>query len=143
MLLPSPPRRASTRRTVLKAGAAALTFGAVQLRFPAAARGQEAASPTTEICVLTPEQTEGPFYLPLELVREDITEGKPGLPLRLRIAVADINACSMLADAAVDIWHCDAQGYYSGVDANPGGNASQSAEAAPARKLGRSCAASS
>jgi protocatechuate 3,4-dioxygenase beta subunit len=47
------------------------------------------------------------------------------VPLRLRIAVADINACAMLPDAAVDVWHCDAQGYYSGVDANPGDSASQ------------------
>src|SRR5215207_2043555 len=136
MLLPSPPYPASTRRTVLKVRAAALTLGAVQLRFPAAVRGQEAASPTSEICVLTPEQTEGPFYLPLELIRQDITEGKPGLPLRLRIAVADINACALLPDAAVDIWHCDAQGYYSGVDANPGGNANQSAEAGAGSEAG-------
>ena len=127
---------ASTRRRVLKAGAASIALSAVQLRFPAAVRGQEAASPTSEICVLTPEQTEGPFYLPLELIRQDITEGKPGLPLRLRIAVADINACTMLADAAVDIWHCDAQGYYSGVEANPGGNASQSAEAGAGSEAG-------
>jgi protocatechuate 3,4-dioxygenase beta subunit len=99
-------------------------------------RGQEAASPTSEICVLTPEQTEGPFYLPLELMRQDITEGKPGVPLRLRIAVADINACAMLPDAAVDIWHCDAQGYYSGVDSNPGGNANQSEEAGAGTEAG-------
>src|SRR5829696_5565215 len=42
----------------------------------------------------------------------------------------------MLADAAVDIWHCDAQGYYSGVNANPGGNASQSAEAGAGSEAG-------
>jgi hypothetical protein len=85
---------------------------------------------------LTPEQTEGPFYLPLELSRQDITEGKAGVPLRLRIAVADINACTMLPDAAVDIWHCDDQGYYSGVDANPGGNVSQNAEAGAGTEAG-------
>src|SRR5690349_18131229 len=27
-------------------------------------------------CVLTPEQTEGPYYLDLETVRKDITEGR-------------------------------------------------------------------
>ena len=98
--------------------------------------GQEAVSPTSEICVLTPEQTEGPFYLPLQLVRQDITEDKPGLPLRLRIAVADITACTMLPDAAVDIWHCDAQGYYSGVDASPGGNANPEAEVGSGSEAG-------
>ena len=119
----------STRRVVLKAGAAALALGGLRLRFPAPAGAQDAASPTADLCVLTPEQTEGPYYLPLELMRQDITEGKPGLPLRLRIAVADVNACAPVTDAAVDIWHCDAQGYYSGVDANPGGNASSEAGA--------------
>lgn len=79
---------------------------------------------TPSACVLAAEMTEGPFYLPLDLVRKDITEGTPGVPLQLRIAVQDVSACAPLADAAVDIWHCDAQGYYSGVTGEPGGGAS-------------------
>lgn len=44
------------------------------------------------------------------------------MPLALRIAVQDMTACAPLANAAVEIWHCDAQGYYSGiVGENPGG----------------------
>ena len=39
--------------------------------------------------LLTPEQTEGPFYLPGDLVRRDITEGLPGRPLRLGIRVVE------------------------------------------------------
>jgi protocatechuate 3,4-dioxygenase beta subunit len=55
------------------------------------------------------------------LLRADITEGKSGLPLKLRIAVTDTATCQPLANAAVDIWHCDARGYYSGVSGeNPG-----------------------
>ena len=104
-------------------GAATLTLGAIRLRLPAPAGAQEPASPTADICVLTPEQTEGPYYLPLALFREGITEGKPGLPLRLRIAVCDVSTCAPLTNAAVDVWHCDAQGYYSGVAGEPGGNA--------------------
>ena len=104
-------------------------MGSVRLRLPATAGAQDAASPTTDLCLLTPEQTEGPYYLPLELVRAEITEDKPGIPLRLRVAVADVNACTMLEDAAVDIWHCDAQGYYSGVTGEPGAGASQEAGA--------------
>lgn len=80
--------------------------------------------------MLTPELTEGPYYLPLELVRQDIREDRPGLPLRLRVAVVDLaNGCVPLPNAAVDIWYCDAQGYYSGVEGNPGGNASGEAGA--------------
>jgi protocatechuate 3,4-dioxygenase beta subunit len=100
------------------------------LRLPAPAGAQTEANPAADLCLLTPEQTSGPFYLPLELLREDITEGRPGVPLRLRIAVADVNSCALLPDAAVDLWHCDAQGYYSGVGANPGGGATADPEAA-------------
>jgi protocatechuate 3,4-dioxygenase beta subunit len=72
--------------------------------------------------VLNPDLTEGPYYLDGQLLRSDITEGKPGTPITLQIAVQDILACAPLANAAVEIWHCDAQGYYSGiVEENPGG----------------------
>ena len=114
---------APSRRDVLRVGAAALAFGT--LRLPAPAGAQTETDPATDLCLLTPQQTSGPFYLPLELLREDITEGKPGVPLRLRIAVTDVNNCALLPDAAVDIWHCDAQGYYSGVAAEPGSGASE------------------
>ncbi|MCC7025045.1 MAG: intradiol ring-cleavage dioxygenase [Thermomicrobiales bacterium] len=115
----------ANRRQILRAGASALALGALRLRFPAAAGAQEVASPVTDVCVLTPEMTEGPFYLPLDLVRRDVTEGKLGLPLQLRVVVADLaNGCAPLPNAAVDIWHCDAQGFYSGVSGNPGGGAS-------------------
>jgi protocatechuate 3,4-dioxygenase beta subunit len=80
--------------------------------------------------VLAPEMTEGPYYLPLDLVRRDIAEGKAGLPLRLRIAVMDTSGgCAPLAGAAVDLWHCDAQGYYSGISGeNPGGGGATTGE---------------
>ena len=119
-----------SRRHLLQAGAAALALGAVRLRMPALAGAQDVASPATDICVMTPELDEGPFYLPLDLLRNDITERVPGLPLQLRIAVADLaGGCGPLANAAVDIWHCDAQGFYSGVVAEPGGGARDAAAA--------------
>ena len=67
-------------------------------------------------CVLSPELTEGPFYLDLDLVREDITEERPGLPLDLQVNVVDADGCGPINSAAVDVWHCDAEGLYSGVD---------------------------
>jgi len=71
-------------------------------------------------CVLTPELTEGPYYIANEKLRRDITEGKPGTPLRLRLSVLDASTCKPIRGAAVDIWHCDASGVYSGVgDAGP------------------------
>ena len=65
-------------------------------------------------CVLTPEQTEGPYYIPNESVRRNITEGRPGTPLTLRTTVVDASTCRPVKGAAVDIWHCDAAGVYSG-----------------------------
>jgi protocatechuate 3,4-dioxygenase beta subunit len=65
-------------------------------------------------CVLTPEQTEGPYYIPGEKLRRDITEGKPGVPLLLRLKVVDVSTCRPIKGAAVDIWHADAVGVYSG-----------------------------
>jgi protocatechuate 3,4-dioxygenase beta subunit len=64
--------------------------------------------------LLTPELTEGPFYIDSERIRRDITEGKPGVPLKLRIKVVHVSTGAPVSGAAVDIWHCDAQGVYSG-----------------------------
>ena len=132
-----PMGAAPSRREVLRAGAAALALGT--LRLPAPAGAQTEADPAADLCLLTPEQTAGPFYLPTELLREDITESRPGVPLRLRIGVADVNTCSMLADAAVDLWHCDAQGYYSG----SGRTRAAAPARIPERRAPPSCAVSS
>lgn len=71
-------------------------------------------------CVLTPEQTEGPYYLPNEKLRRDITEGRPGVPLFLRLTVVDASTCKPVKGAAVDIWHADALGVYSGFGSGSG-----------------------
>jgi protocatechuate 3,4-dioxygenase beta subunit len=65
-------------------------------------------------CVLAPELTEGPYYIANERLRSDITEGKPGTPLTLKLAVVDASSCRALSGALVDLWHCDAGGIYSG-----------------------------
>jgi protocatechuate 3,4-dioxygenase beta subunit len=65
-------------------------------------------------CVLAPEMTEGPYYIPGERVRSDITEGKAGAPLTLRLTIVDASTCKPVPRAVVDIWHADAGGLYSG-----------------------------
>ena len=68
-------------------------------------------------CTLTPEQIEGPFYLDQARIREDISEGKPGVALRLVLHVLDASAsCAPIPRAAVDVWQCDALGIYSGYE---------------------------
>jgi protocatechuate 3,4-dioxygenase beta subunit len=71
----------------------------------------DAAAPS---CTLTPEVTQGPYYLDLDKVRRNVTEGKHGLRLDLRIKVVDAKTCKAHENAAVEIWHCDAGGTYSG-----------------------------
>jgi protocatechuate 3,4-dioxygenase beta subunit len=64
-------------------------------------------------CVLTPELTEGPYYIAGEKVRRDIREGHPGTLLTLELTVLNASTCSPIKGAAVDIWHADAAGNYS------------------------------
>jgi protocatechuate 3,4-dioxygenase beta subunit len=81
----------------------------------AAGAGPAAVASGLVTCVLTPEQTEGPYYVEDAKVRRDITEGRPGVALQLRLGVVDVSSCKPVKGAAVDIWHCDALGVYSGV----------------------------
>jgi protocatechuate 3,4-dioxygenase beta subunit len=72
-----------------------------------------------DVCVITSEVTEGPYYFDPALERIDITEGRPGLPTTVRLQVVD-GTCRPISGARVDVWHCDATGLYSGY-AQPGG----------------------
>lgn len=77
----------------------------------------------SSLCIVRPEQTEGPYFVDEQLHRSDIridpSNGhmKPGTPLALTLHVMRLSAgdCRPLPDAQVDIWHCDAQGIYSDV----------------------------
>jgi protocatechuate 3,4-dioxygenase beta subunit len=64
-------------------------------------------------CILTAAAEEGPFYVEEALIRRDIRDGRPGLLTTLRMKVVDAATCAPLPGAAIDIWHCDAQGNYS------------------------------
>jgi len=108
-----------TRRSLLRlAGVMAAAIGADAVKsgwFADEATGGPAAVASGAVsCVLTPEQTEGPYYIPKEKLRRNITEGRPGTPLKLRLAVVDASTCKPIKGAAVDIWHCDTSGIYSG-----------------------------
>ena len=68
------------------------------------------------VCHMTPRMVEGPFYFDPELVRDDITEGRPGVPLRVVLQITDGATCQPIPGARVELWHCDATGQYSGYD---------------------------
>jgi protocatechuate 3,4-dioxygenase beta subunit len=97
------------------------TFGARELLdaddAEAAGAGPAAVASGLVTCVLAPEQTEGPYYVDGAALRRNVTEGKPGVALTLRLAVVNASNCKPLKGAAVEIWHCDAAGVYSGTSA--------------------------
>ena len=99
----------STRRGFL-GFVSASAAGLLQTRAEAASVAAVAGEPA---CILTPQAEEGPFYSDPKLVRSDIAEGKPGVPLTLRLRVIEAGSCTAIHDARVDIWHCDAKGLYS------------------------------
>ncbi len=82
-------------------------------------------------CVLTPEGTEGPYYLPEQLVRRDIRENRTGLPFRLKFTFTDVNTCEPLSNVSVDIWQCDPLGFYSSYTKNSPNTAPTSVLHAP------------
>lgn len=68
-------------------------------------------------CALIASTTQGPCTTQDELVREDVSEGWAGLPVRL--ALAFVNAsCESVSGASVKIWHTTAGGSYSGQTPN-------------------------
>jgi protocatechuate 3,4-dioxygenase beta subunit len=100
-----------------RAAIAALSVPAVNALSGAA----RAASPADkgafrDVCFLTPQSIEGPYYLDPRLVRAEIAEDRPGVSLRVDLRVIEGDTCEPSAGARVDIWHADAQGIYSGYE---------------------------
>jgi protocatechuate 3,4-dioxygenase beta subunit len=110
--------RITRRHSLVKLGGAAATaivgWRVVEAADDAHGAGPAAVASGAVSCVLAPEQTEGPYYLPGDKLRRNVTEGKPGVPLTLKLTVLDASTCKPIKGAAVDIWHCDAGGIYSG-----------------------------
>jgi protocatechuate 3,4-dioxygenase beta subunit len=75
------------------------------------------------VCTLTAEETEGPYYFDVGSVRSAIREDREGTALRVAIQVQDVAACEPITNAVVDIWHCDAEGIYSGFESASQGGA--------------------
>jgi len=72
-------------------------------------------------CILTPEATEGPFFVDEKLNRGDLIAGETdpaitnGLPLGIGFSIFAVsgNACTPVSNAFVDIWQADVNGTYS------------------------------
>jgi protocatechuate 3,4-dioxygenase beta subunit len=77
-------------------------------------------------CRVTPTEVEGPYPYPggeltNPLNRADVTGGQTGVPLTLNLLVVNTSdSCNVVANARVDIWHCNKDGYYSGYSGQQG-----------------------
>ena len=99
-------------------GTAAATSAASAAATAAATTGGSVAVPS---CIVRPAVTEGPYFVDEKLNRSDVRSDpsngavKPGATFALTFNLAKVSAaaCTALANAQVDIWHCDALGVYS------------------------------
>lgn len=115
-------QRLITRRrslAVLGSGGAGLlvagTRGSFGTAFAHTSEADDYVAHAGRACTLAAEQEEGPFYVALDDVREDIIAGQAGLPLQLEITIINSLTCKPLKHAAVDIWQCNASGVYSDI----------------------------
>ena len=103
----NPPPRGLGRRQILKAMA-------VFVALPMTGADCEDGLTPGGACVPISEQPQGPYYLTDDLLRHDVTEGRPGALLNLSIQILDTKTCLPIKGLRADIWHCDADGLYSG-----------------------------
>jgi protocatechuate 3,4-dioxygenase beta subunit len=118
----------SRRRALALFGASATLLGCGGGSGGSSTSTSATSTGTSVSCVLTPEETAGPYPLFNDIasastyMREDITEGKTGIPLQLLLTFVNVNAnCTPITDALVYTWHCDKDGAYSGYN-QPGNN---------------------
>jgi protocatechuate 3,4-dioxygenase beta subunit len=120
-----------SRRDVLSTIGSVLAVGVLQGCGGSDAQGQPIAPSSVASttlanaqCVVTPQVTEGPYFVDERLNRSDLRIDpatgavKPGVPLVLALVLSEVastGACTPLANALVDVWHCDALGVYSDV----------------------------
>jgi len=67
-------------------------------------------------CSITCEQILGPCWAPKAPLRQDISEGEPGIPTRMAFRLIGAEDCAPIAGAEVEIWHTNWRGTYSGDD---------------------------
>jgi len=123
-------------------GSTATSSGSTATTAATAAQGAASTATTTQAaaagatvtvaapaCVVSPELTEGPYFVDEMLNRSDIRpdpstgEVSEGVLLQLIFRVYEMgtNGCTALQGADVDVWQCNALGVYSDVQ-DPGFN---------------------
>ena len=76
-------------------------------------------------CILTPEVTEGPYFVTGEYIRSDVVETQDGVPLHMEFQFIDTSTCEPVDGLMIDVWHANATGVYSGVIVSGNGDGSE------------------
>jgi hypothetical protein len=73
-------------------------------------------------CILTPEVNGLGHYVAGELMRANISEGQPGVPLILDVQIINVRTCQPLSGTQVEVYQANSTGIYSGVVASGNGD---------------------
>ena len=112
-----------SRRSALLGLAASVLTPVTGLLSPALAQADlkqaaeiaEFLSNIPDMCRVATATIEGPYYIDQRIMRSDVRENQPGVPLDLEFRLVNANGgCTPIAGALVSIWHCNAKGEYSG-----------------------------
>ena len=99
------------------------SFGGIVALPIAGCEGQASRSnDSEESCEPSPRETRGPFpnKTPAELMRANIVSDRQGVALLINLKIQrQGKPCQALSGAHVDVWHCDAEGYYSEYGSHP------------------------
>ena len=100
---------------VMGAAGAALAFGCGgSPTSPDTSTSTTTTGSTNAACAVTPTETAGPYPSLTDIFRSDIRDGKTGTLLTLTVKVVNVTAaCAAVANANVEVWHCDSAGNYS------------------------------
>lgn len=61
-------------------------------------------------CILTPDVTQGPYYVGGEYIRSNVTEDQEGIPTTIDYQVIDVETCEPVPNVYLEAWHCNATG---------------------------------
>ncbi|KAJ9145299.1 Aromatic compound dioxygenase [Pleurostoma richardsiae] len=75
-------------------------------------------------CILTPDVTQGPYYVGGEYIRRDVREDQEGVDTIIDYQVIDVDTCEPVPNVYLEMWHCNATGVYSGIVASGNGDSS-------------------
>lgn len=61
-------------------------------------------------CILTPDVTQGPYYVGGEYIRSNVTEDQEGIATTIDYQVIDVETCEPVPNVYLEAWHCNATG---------------------------------